>query len=633
MTATSTTAHPGLLGRAQTTLGPSIRLVERGLVAASAVSAGVLLVTVAVLLLAGAVSRFAFNAPIVWVDELVSTLFLWLAMLGAVVAYHRAEHMRMAAVAMALRGRLQEFVDALSLAATVALLAFLLPPACEYALDEWDITTSTLALSGAWRAAALPVGLGSMLILGVLHCVRFRNVAVLTLAALFCVAVTLMLHWLSPELIALGNYRLLIFFVALTGTCIAVGLPIAFCFLISTFLFLACTTTVPLTVVTSRLNEGMSHVVLLAVPLFIWLGSLVEVTGMAKAMVNFLATLVGHWRGGLNYVLMAAMYLVSGISGAKAADMAAVAPPLFPEMRRRGADSGDLVALLAATGAQTETIPPSIVLITIGSVTGVSIAGLFAGGILPSLVMGLFLAAVVWWRSRRAGTASSGARASWSDSARCLLVAVPALLLPFVIRTAVVEGAATATEVSTLGVFYAIVYLLLARVAFGRPVDRRAIVTGIVNTVSLSGAILLIVGAASAMAWSLTQSGFARQLTMLMHHAPGGAYGFLLVSILIFVILGSVLEGLPAIVLMAPITYPIARSFAINDIHYSIVVVLAMGIGLFVPPFGVGYYTACAIGKVDTGAALRPIIGYMVALVAGLMLIAFVPAITTSLLP
>jgi len=154
-------------------------------------------------------------------------------------------------------------------------------------------------------------------------------------------------------------------------------------------------------VLVGRMDEGMSHLILLAVPLFVFLGLLIEMTGMARAMVAFLASLLGHVRGGLHYVLVGAMYLVSGISGSKAADMAAVAPVLFPEMKKRGAKPGDLVALLAATGAQTETIPPSLVLITIGSVTGVSISALFTGGLLPGVVLAITLSALVWWRYRR----------------------------------------------------------------------------------------------------------------------------------------------------------------------------------------------------------------------------------------
>ena len=126
----------------------------------------------------------------------------------------------------------------------------------------------------------------------------------------------------------------------------------------------------------------MSHFILLSIPLFVVLGVLIEMTGMARAMVNFLANLVGHFRGGLSYVLLGAMYLVSGISGSKAADMAAIAPVLFPEMKKRGTKSGELVALLSASSAMSETIPPSLVLITIASVSGLSIAALFTGGLL-----------------------------------------------------------------------------------------------------------------------------------------------------------------------------------------------------------------------------------------------------------
>src|SRR6476619_253098 len=141
------------------------------------------------------------------------------------------------------------------------------------------------------------------------------------------------------------------------------AVPIAFAFGLATFGYIALTTSTPVLVVVSRMDEGMSHIILLSVPLFVFLGLLIEATGMARAMVDFLASLLGHVRGGLSYVLLGAMYLVSGISGSKAADMAAVAPVLFPEMKRRGANSGDLVALLSSSGAMSETIPPSLVLI------------------------------------------------------------------------------------------------------------------------------------------------------------------------------------------------------------------------------------------------------------------------------
>src|SRR3982074_640431 len=234
----------------------------------------------------------------------------------------------------------------------------------------------------------------------------------------------------------MGNYNLMIFFVALVGILVALGVPIAFAFGLATLAYLAFTTQIPLTIVVSRMDSGMSGLILLAVPLFVFLGLMMEMAGLARALVDFISALLGHIRGGLAYVLLGAMYLVSGISGSKAADMAAVAPVLFPEMKRRGAKPGELVALLAATGAQTETIPPSLVLITIGSVTGVSIAALFTGGLLPGVVLAITLSALVWWRYRDEDLRHV-TRASGSEVLKAFIIALPAVALPFVIRYSV----------------------------------------------------------------------------------------------------------------------------------------------------------------------------------------------------
>ena len=160
----------------------------------------------------------------------------------------------------------------------------------------------------------------------------------------------------------------------------------------------------------------------------------------------------------------------------------------------------------------------------------------------------------------------------------------------------------------------------------------RRLLPMLVETASLSGAILLIIGAATAMAWSLTQSGFSQDLTDAMAALPGGPVGFIAVSIVVFIILGSVLEGIPAIVLFGPLLFPIAREVGVHEVHYAMIVILAMGIGLFTPPFGVGYYAACAIGRANPNEGIRPIIGYMLALAVGLIVVAAVPWISIGFL-
>ncbi len=591
------------------------------------IPAALLVLADMLVLFSGVVSRYVLHTPLFWSDELASILFLWLAMLGSVIALRRGEHMRMTALVSKAGPQRRALLELLAISASLAFLAMVAWPAWEYAADERAITTPALEISNLWRAAALPVGIVLMAVFSVLRLLRSARLGQ-SLQAILMVTAIAGAFWLaSPLFDGLGRLNLLIFFVLVAGGCVFAGIPIAFAFGLATFGYLALSTSTPLPAIVGRMDEGMSHLILLAVPLFVFLGLLIEMTGMARAMIAFLASLLGHVRGGLSYVLVGAMYLVSGISGSKAADMAAIAPALFPEMKKRGSKPGELVALLSATGAQTETVPPSLVLITIGSVTGISIAALFTGGLLPAVVLGLMLCLVVWYRHR--GEDLRGVkRPPWPEIGRLFLIALPALALPFVIRAAVIEGVATATEVSTIGIAYSV----LAGVLIYRQFSLRRIIPMLVDTASLSGAILLIIGTATAMAWGLTQSGFSRLLAENMAGLPGGAPMFMAVSILAFVVMGSVLEGIPAIVLFGPLLFPIARALGIHDVHYAMVVILSMGLGLFAPPLGVGYYAACAIGRVNPDEGIGPIVGYLLALLVGTVIVAAIPSLSIGFL-
>jgi tripartite ATP-independent transporter DctM subunit len=614
-------AWPLTARRAEAFVGRAVELIVGALIAVEAV-----------VIFAGVVSRYLFNAPLSWSDELASTVFLWLAMLGAVIAYHRFGHIRMSVLMDLATPRTRAIFDAGALASEVAFAGLALYPAIKYSMGELTVLTPALAISGIWKSLGIPVGLVLIFLLGILRLGRSTTLAHfgLATAALALVGSALVLG--TPFLMAIGNYKLILFFVVLVSTGVLIGIPIGFVFGLCTFAFILTMTHVPTTIVASRMEEGMSHVILLSVPLFILLGLLLELTGIARAIVAFLASLIGHVRGGLQFVLIGAIYLVSGISGSKAADMAAVAPALFPEMIARGAKPGKLAALLAATGAQTETVPPSLVLITIGSVTGVSIAALFAAGVLPSFLLAIMLCLVVAWQFRNEDL-SNIKRATRSQILRFFTVALPAVPLPFLIRAAVVEGVATATEVSTIGIFYCLVYALFAKLIFRQPLPLRRLWPALVETAALTGAILFIIGAATVMAWALTQSGFSRQLVGAIAGLPGGATTFMGVSVVAFIVLGSVLEGIPAIVIFGPLFFPVARAVCINEVHYAMVAILSMGIGLFAPPLGVGFYTACAIGRVDPADAMKAIFPYLLTLFIGVVVVAAVPWISTALLP
>ena len=602
---------------------PPLPIVSRLLKPIEFASA-LLLVVIVVMLLVGVVARYVFSIPIVWIDEVVSLSFLWLAMLGTAIAMHRNEHLRLTLFLEMMPERVRGFVHALALVAIAAFLIALIHPAIIYAEDEWFVKTPALDLPNSYRVSALAFGILAML--GVLivyasHTVSKANL----LGASIVVAAFAAACWFGSDfLTSLGLYNIMIFLVVLVALCLVAGVPIGFCFGLGALSYLGFTTTVPLMVIIGRMDEGMSSLILVSVPIFVLLGCVLDATGMGKAIVDFLASLLGHIKAGMSYVLLGSLFIVSGISGSKVSDMATIAPALFPEMKRRGHKPKEMIALLATGAAMADTVPPSIVLIVLGSVAGVSIAGLFQSGVVIAAVLLGSLALLARWKARHE-MMDNVRRASWSVIGRALMIAGPALVLPFLIRSAVGGGVATATEVSTIAVLYA---MIIGQVLYGG-IGWRKVYAMLVETAALSGAILLILGTASAMAWAITQSGAVQSLSQFLTTLPGGIFGFMVITILVFLILGCLLEGLPAILILAPIMFPIAKKLGIHDIHYSMVVVTAMNIGLMMPPIGVGFYVACRIGNTSPDEVMGAIWPYIAALIVGLIAIAAVPWFST----
>jgi tripartite ATP-independent transporter DctM subunit len=621
---------PGTLTYPVASRGAGLRraaaLVDRAIGIGCEAIGAVLVLAEVVILFSGVVSRYLLDSPLFWTDELANFLFLWLSMLGVVVALRRDGHMRLTTVANWVPAHWANWFAAVASLVVIAFVLEILMPAAQYLDQERYVELISLHISDGYRVVALLVGTGLAAVIALLRLLETTTLRTFALALLTVAGIAVLLWVGQPLLHAMGFGSMVVFFVVLVAACVGIGVPIGFAFGIATLSYLALTSTMPLSVVVNRMDEGMSNLLLLSVPMFVFLGLLMEMTGIARVMVAFLAALVGHVRGGLSYVLLGAMYLVSGISGSKAADMAAVAPVLFPEMQRRGSHPGELAALLASSSAMSETIPPSLVLITVGSVTNVSISALFTGGLLPAAVAAISLVVVSWYRSRHID--AGGARAPIRQILRTFVIAVPGLTLPFVIRAAVIDGIATATEVSTVGVVYTAALGLLVY----RKFDWRRIYPLLVETLSLTGAVMLIIGTATAMAWALTQSGFSQWLVQTMASVPGGAYGFLAITAVTFIILGSVLEGIPAIVLFGPLLFPVAKAMGVNEVHYALVIILAMGIGLFAPPFGVGFYGACAIGRVSPDDALGRIWPYLGGLAVALAIVVAFPWLSIGFL-
>jgi len=590
------------------------------------ISAGLLIAIIA-LLLGGVVSRYGLSAPIFWIDEVVSIAFLWLAMLGSAIAIDRNEHLRLTVFLSVVPERWRGLMNTLALVLVAVVLVALLWPAIEHVQQEAAVRSVSLGISLGYRASALPAGIALMLATLLAHMLRTSSIRDILVSVFFVCAVGGLLWLVSPQLEELGDINILIFLVGFVGISLLLGVPIAFCFGLGALCFLLFTTYIPTVVMIGRMDEGMSSLILVSVPIFVLLGCVLDATGMGKAIVDFMASLLGHVKAGMSYVLLGSMFLVSGISGSKVSDMATVAPALFPEMKRRGHKPKEMIALLATGAAMADTVPPSIVMIVLGSTAGVSIAALFTSGFVIAMVLLVTLAILARWKARHEDMRGVS-RPKVKLILTTFVASIPVLLLPFLIRGAVGGGIATATEVSTIAVLYAMV---IGIVLYGglRP---SKICAMLVETAALSGAILVILGTASAMAWVLTQTGFAGHIAQQMTGLPGGWFIYLMVTIGVFMILGCVLEGLPAIVLMAPLMFPIARQLGINDVHYSMVVITAMNIGLMTPPIGIGFYIACKIGNVPPDEAMGAIWPYLVALLIGLIVIAAVPALSIAYL-
>jgi tripartite ATP-independent transporter DctM subunit len=403
------------------------------------------------------------------------------------------------------------------------------------------------------------------------------------------------------------------------------GLPVGFALILGAAAYLWVSNSSPMVALPQNMVNGTANYVLLAVPFFVLAGLIMERGGISLRLVRFVQALVGHVRGGLLHVVVVSMYLVSGLSGSKAADVAAVGSVMRNMLAREGYRPGEGAAVLAASAAMGETVPPSIAMLVLGSITSLSIAALFVGGIIPAAVIGLCLMLLISVRARIANAPRS-ARASRSTLGRAALGAVLPLLMPLILFGGILFGIATPTEVSSFAVLYGI-----ALAFFYREMDLRGLGRTVVDSAALSGMVLFILAAASAFSWVLTTASLPQHLVELLHGVNDSSLVFLVGSIALLIAAGTLLEGLPALNVLAPLLLPIAVQLGISPLHYGIVLVIAMGIGAFMPPAGVGFYVCCAIQRTEVEPASRAMMPYLGVLIAGLLVVAFVPALTLVL--
>jgi tripartite ATP-independent transporter DctM subunit len=615
LTATATAAPVDTRG------APLLRGVDR---VAEAVVVIALIMELLVVV-ANVVARGYLHHSFLWADEVARFTLSVLAFIGGAVAYRRRDHAFVRVVLNAFPARVQRacyvLADVLVLfaAGLVAVSSF------EFLASSWTERTPILQVPAALIGSPLPLGMALIAFYAIAHLAQNHGKLAWSVAGAFAAVMAaatlthdLWVPWFAGDAAIVATLGF--FFVAIFA-----GVPVGFVLLLATAAYMWMTGSASMVVIPQSMVNGTGNFILLAVPFFILAGLVMERGGISVRLVRFIHTLVGHLRGGLLQVAVVSMYIVSGLSGSKPADVAAVGTVMRDELREHhGDDEG--AAVLAASAIMGETVPPSIAMLIVGSITNVSVAAMFIGGLIPAAVMAIALMLLIWLRSRRA-TSERIPRAPFARMLRAGLGAALPLCLPGMLLGGILAGLATPTEIASFAVIYGGVLAMFVY----REMDLRSLVRAICDTAALTGVLLFIFAAASGFSWTLTVAYLPQRLVELLHSVGNSTAIFMIGSIVLLIVVGVLLEGLPSLNVLAPLLLPIAGKLGLSEMHYALVLIIAMGVGGFMPLAGVGFYVCCAIMRANIEAASRAMLPYLLVVLIGLLVVAFVPWFATFL--
>ena len=571
------------------------------------------------------VGRHLLHQPIPWTEEIARLLLVWLMCVGGVVALLHARHPRVTALTRRFAAARRESIErGLRLVLIVFFVSLIVP--------GWRLTISSAGerlpasgISGAWISGVLPAALVFMVAV-LAYELRRDGLAVWrtrTGLAWSLGAAGLALASVIVPLLA-GAAPLVVLVSGFLVTA-ALGLPLAFTLALTSLTYLLGIGGVSLIILPIKMLGGVDSFVLLAIPLFILAGALMESGGISERIVDLAMAIVGRVRGGLAMVTVVAEVLFSGISGSTAADVSAISSLLVPSMRRAGYSGPESVSVVAAASAMGILVPPCLTMVVLGSLVNLSIVTLFLAGFIPAFILAGVLLVLIALRARRQNwpvtTGTSGA-----DLARAARRAAVPLGLPVILFGGIFSGATTVTEAALI----AVVYALVAGIFMGG-ISRDVLGPQLAESGVVTATTLWVLAAASVFAWILVREWVPQALGEWMGSIGAGRAGFLAMTIVLFVLVGALLEGLPALLIFGPILFPISRAVGIDPVHYGIVIVAAMGIAFFLPPIGVGLSIAAGVARVDIDEVSRNYVPYLVALLVGLALIAAFPVLTLVL--
>ena len=404
---------------------------------------------------------------------------------------------------------------------------------------------------------------------------------------------------------------------------IAMNVPIAFSMGLSSIVGLLLKGDVPLIILPQKIFTGCDSFPLLAVPLFILAGALMDTGGISLRLVNLAQALVGHFRNGLGMVSIVSEIFFSGISGSTAADTAAIGSVMIPAMTQAGYSPARATAIVCAACGMGILVPPCIAMVVYGGVANTSVGALFAGGFLPAFLMAAALMVQLNIQARRRGWAA-GHFGGVKPLLKAFKESILALFMPIIIFGGILGGICTPTEAAVLAVVYGLVVSMFVY----REITPKQLRDVLLETGVVTGQVMIMVGMATVFGWILTREQVPQALADVINNLGGGRILFLLLINICFLFLGAVLEGVPALIMTVPILLPLATQFGIDPVHFGIMLIANMGIGLFLPPIGLGVFIACSIGKVTVSEIAKPLIPYLAVNFATVLLITYWPWLT-----
>ena len=402
---------------------------------------------------------------------------------------------------------------------------------------------------------------------------------------------------------------------------IAVGAPIVVAMGVGTWIALVLNG-MDWTLVAQTSYHGLSSFTFLSIPLFVLAGEIMDKGGISARLARFVVMLVGWLSGGLGIAVVLGTMIFSGISGSVNADAAAIGSVMIPMMLEAGYRKEWAAAIVAAAAGTGILIPPSITMITLGTVANLSIKQLFLASLFPAALIGLSKAIVIWYKAR-AGLEPSNERVKFScgQVVGAFLDAIPALLAPAIILGGILSGVFTATEAAAVAVLYA---SLLSVVVYREITLEKARLL-LVSTVRLTGVVVGLVGAASAIAYVMAYTMVSNSLADMAHSVIGNYLVFVSLMMVLFWILGAMLDGIPALVILIPLFMPLAQEAGMNPIHFAIFSLAVFGISLVTPPLGTACFVVTSLAKVDMKKLIVPMLPFLGIMFATILLLAYVP--------